>query len=151
MPFYEYRPKSGDCGVCGGCFVDLQKMSDPAHRECPDCGKSCERVISAPIVSVRGSEYKAAANRENRAASIARATGENAVLREATKKNLGQIEGHAHNCALAGCFGEAAQTEAKEEAEAETNQVSSTSGDRSNDTKSRRIGAFPHLVGSEKK
>lgn len=144
MPFYEYRPKSGDCGICGGCFVDLQKMSDPHHKDCPDCGQACERVLSAPIVSVRGAEYRAAANKENRAVNSARATGENAKLRESTLKKYGQVEGHTHNCALSGCFGENAVSEA-------TAEVASGGNTNDETPKAHRFGSLPHLVGVEKK
>lgn len=145
MPLYEYRPKSGDCDICGGCFVDLQKMSDPAHTSCPDCGKACERVLSAPIVSVRGAEYRAAANAEKRGEAVARARGENAAMRESTLKKLGQLAGHTHNCALAGCHGAAAQTEAQKAVQ------QGATDDGSAESRARRFGGLPHLVGSGKK
>jgi putative FmdB family regulatory protein len=135
MPFYEYRPKSGACDVCGGCFVDLQKMSDPQHKDCPDCGQACERVLSAPIVSVRGSEYRAAANKENRTMNLARAKGENEKLRISTLQKYGQMTGHTHNCALSGCYGD----EVRSAAQSEENG------------KALRFGGLPHLVGVDKK
>ncbi len=109
MPFYEYRPKSGKCEICRGRFADLQSMSAEPHKNCPDCGKACERVLSAPMVSVRGSEYRAAANAENRAESFRRASGENLKLRNETRQ---KIEGHTHDCVAAGCFGERVRAEA---------------------------------------
>lgn len=140
MPFYEYRPKSGACTVCNGCFVDLQKMSDPAHASCPDCGKECERVISVPMVSVRGAEYRASANKEKRGESYARAAGENAKMRAASMAKSGQIAGHTHNCALSGCYGDEAKKAASEATSpAESGQVS------------HRFGGLPHLVGVDKK
>ncbi len=81
-------------------------MSDEPHTSCPDCGKACERVISAPIVSVRGAEYRASANAEKRRESWARAKGENLKMRTATQEKLGQLPGHTHDCVLAGCHGE---------------------------------------------
>ncbi|MEC7947554.1 MAG: zinc ribbon domain-containing protein [Myxococcota bacterium] len=33
MPLYEYR-----CPDCGHEFEEIQKVSDPAIRECPACG-----------------------------------------------------------------------------------------------------------------
>lgn len=97
MPIYEYRPKSGECKKCGGCFSDLQKVSDPAHVECPTCGVPCERMISVPMApSIRGAEFKAAENSEKRGRSVAAAKAE---LKESRAK------GHNHNCALYGCYG----------------------------------------------
>lgn len=142
MPFYEYRPKSGACGICNGCFVDLQKMSDPAHTSCPDCGQECERVIAAPIVSVRGADYRAAANKEKRNESYARASVEVAKMRESSMAKFGQIAGHTHNCALAGCYGD----EIKRTAESS----SDISGDESGHS-AHRFGSLPHLVGVDKK
>lgn len=142
MPFYEYRPKSGECDICGGCFVDLQKMSDPHHSACPDCGKACQRVIAAPIVSVRGAEYRASANAENRAENLGRAKIANAQLRESTLVKYGQVSGHTHNCALSGCFGVLVQAEAKSEIKLGGTQESHAT---------HRFGGLPHLVGVDKK
>lgn len=154
MPFYEYRPKSGACEICQGRFVDLQKMSEPAHSKCPDCGKECERVIGLPIVSVRGAEYRAAANAENRAASVARAVGENRKLRESTLKKYGQLEGHVHNCALAGCHGVQVMEEARRDELTESDQTGAVPSDGkaggTPDVKVRRFGGLPHLVGNAK-
>lgn len=151
MPFYEYRPKSGDCSICGGCFVDLQKMSDPKHESCPDCGKPCERVLSAPIVSVRGAEYRAAANKETRQANMARAAAGNAQLRESTLKKYGQVSGHTHNCALAGCHGLIAQNEAKSESSKAATADGNAETGNSESSKAHRFGGLPHLVGVGKK
>lgn len=130
MPFYEYKPKSGACDICNGCFVDLQKMSDAPHTSCPDCGKACERVFAVPMVSVRGSEYRAAANAEKRTENLARAKKANGEMREATLKKYDQLPGHTHNCALSGCYGAQVQAEA-------------TGGAGGN-----RYGRLPHLVGT---
>ncbi len=135
MPLYEYRLKSGSCDVCSGCFVDLQKMSDPAHEACPDCGRACERVLSAPIVSVRGEAYKKAAQAETRKANWAKANLENAKMRAETQKKYAPLEGHTHDCAAAGCYGETVRLQALGEGGSE---------------KAVRFGNLPHLVGSKK-
>jgi putative FmdB family regulatory protein len=51
MPIYEYAPSSGKCRQCGGRFEAYQKIADDRLTQCPDCGKACERVISAPAVA----------------------------------------------------------------------------------------------------
>lgn len=41
MPTYEYRCPQGHE------FEIFQRMSDPPRTECPECGKSAERLLSA--------------------------------------------------------------------------------------------------------
>ncbi|HEX9397866.1 MAG TPA: zinc ribbon domain-containing protein [Burkholderiales bacterium] len=50
MPIYEYAPSSGKCKRCHGRFEVYQKISEHRLAHCPDCGKRCERVISAAAV-----------------------------------------------------------------------------------------------------
>ncbi|MCU0974862.1 MAG: zinc ribbon domain-containing protein [Steroidobacteraceae bacterium] len=50
MPFYEYT-----CSKCGHHHEELQKVSDPPLRKCPECGKnSLTRLISAPVFRLKG-------------------------------------------------------------------------------------------------
>jgi len=51
MPIYEYAPTSGRCRQCDGRFEVYQKIADERLTKCPDCGKACERVVSAPAVT----------------------------------------------------------------------------------------------------
>jgi len=51
MPIYEYAPSSGRCRQCGGRFEVYQKIADERLKQCPDCGKACERVVSAAAVT----------------------------------------------------------------------------------------------------
>lgn len=55
MPTYEYAPTSGKCKQCKGSFEVFQRMSEPRLKKCPDCGKACERRITA--VSVTSGKY----------------------------------------------------------------------------------------------
>jgi putative FmdB family regulatory protein len=41
MPTYEYK-----CDACGHQFEELQKMSDPPVKKCPECGESVRRLIT---------------------------------------------------------------------------------------------------------
>ena len=70
MPTYEYR-----CPECGTEFEKFQKMSDEPVAECPGCGASAERRLSAGaglvfkgsgfyITDYRGEGYKKAAQAE---------------------------------------------------------------------------------------
>ncbi|MEJ5978032.1 zinc ribbon domain-containing protein [Novosphingobium sp. PS1R-30] len=46
MPFYDYS-----CLSCDHRFEVLQKLSDPAPRECPACGREgVEKQVSAPAI-----------------------------------------------------------------------------------------------------
>jgi putative FmdB family regulatory protein len=50
MPIYEYR-----CESCGHELESLQKMSDPALTECPECKQeSLKKVISAVGFRLKG-------------------------------------------------------------------------------------------------
>lgn len=50
MPIYEYR-----CQSCGHELEKLQRMSDAALTDCPECGKSAlKRLISAAGFRLKG-------------------------------------------------------------------------------------------------
>jgi putative FmdB family regulatory protein len=50
MPIYEY-----ECRKCGHVFDALQKMSDPPHTDCPDCGQpELRKLLSAPNFRLKG-------------------------------------------------------------------------------------------------
>ena len=50
MPIYEYR-----CEECGHEMEKLQKMSDPALTECPECKQDAlKKVISAAGFRLKG-------------------------------------------------------------------------------------------------
>jgi putative FmdB family regulatory protein len=50
MPIYEYR-----CEECGHELEKLQKMSDPALSECPECKQeTLKKVISAAGFRLKG-------------------------------------------------------------------------------------------------
>jgi putative FmdB family regulatory protein len=53
MPFYEYQ-----CRACGHELEVLQKVSDPALKKCPACGKSqLTKLVSAPVFRLKGSGW----------------------------------------------------------------------------------------------
>lgn len=50
MPFYEYQ-----CRACGHELEALQKVSDPALKKCPACGKNqLTKLVSAPVFRLKG-------------------------------------------------------------------------------------------------
>lgn len=50
MPIYEYR-----CDACGHAFEALQKISDDALKDCPECGKpALRKLISASAFRLKG-------------------------------------------------------------------------------------------------
>lgn len=53
MPIYEY-----ECESCAHTLDALQKMSDDALTECPDCGQAAlKKKISAPGFRLSGSGW----------------------------------------------------------------------------------------------
>ncbi|MEY3660129.1 MAG: hypothetical protein RLZZ169_954, partial [Pseudomonadota bacterium] len=53
MPIYEYR-----CEACGAELEKLQKISDPALRECPECGReTMVKLVSATSFRLKGSGW----------------------------------------------------------------------------------------------
>jgi putative FmdB family regulatory protein len=53
MPFYEY-----ECARCGHTLEAMQKISDPALRRCPGCGKlALKKLMSPPVFRLKGSGW----------------------------------------------------------------------------------------------
>ncbi len=55
MPIYEYR-----CASCGFQKEFLQKVSDPLHTVCPECGtESFKKMLTAAGFQLKGSGWYA--------------------------------------------------------------------------------------------
>jgi putative FmdB family regulatory protein len=53
MPFYEY-----ECAQCGHTLEAMQKISDPALKRCPGCGRlALKKLISPPVFRLKGSGW----------------------------------------------------------------------------------------------
>jgi putative FmdB family regulatory protein len=53
MPIYAYR-----CAECGHELDALQKISEPALRDCPSCGKAAlAKKLTAPGFQLKGSGW----------------------------------------------------------------------------------------------
>ncbi len=53
MPIYEYA-----CRSCEHQFETIQKASEPALTDCPECGASALRkLLSAPVFRLKGSGW----------------------------------------------------------------------------------------------
>ena len=53
MPIYEYA-----CGSCEHRFETIQKASEGALRDCPECGEaSLKKLLSAPNFRLKGSGW----------------------------------------------------------------------------------------------
>jgi putative FmdB family regulatory protein len=59
MPIYLYQ-----CDSCGVRFERLQRMSDDALTECPECDGSVHRVIQPVGVIFKGSGFYITDNRQ---------------------------------------------------------------------------------------
>ncbi|MGI9625423.1 MAG: FmdB family zinc ribbon protein [Longimicrobiales bacterium] len=75
MPTYEYR-----CQDCAHDFERFQRMSDPPVAECPECGGTPERLLSAGagllfkgdgfyITDYRSDSYKKGAEKDSSASA----------------------------------------------------------------------------------
>lgn len=51
MPTYLY-----ECEKCGR-FEKFQNIKDEALKKCPDCGKEVKRIIGAPGIIFKGSNF----------------------------------------------------------------------------------------------
>ena len=52
MPTYEYA-----CTACGHRLEAVQKFTDDALTECPDCGGKLRKVFGAPGIVLKGSGF----------------------------------------------------------------------------------------------
>ena len=52
MPLYEYR-----CTNCGERTEVLQHLGEAPLRECPRCGGTLEKLISAPALQFKGTGW----------------------------------------------------------------------------------------------
>lgn len=59
MPFYEYMADQvPGCAHCEKGFTVLQRLSDSALSNCPQCGASVRKVISPPSLVSGQSDLK---------------------------------------------------------------------------------------------
>lgn len=49
MPTYEY-----ECTVCHDRFERFQRMTEPAVKDCPDCGAPVRKVLHPPAIAFKG-------------------------------------------------------------------------------------------------
>jgi putative FmdB family regulatory protein len=66
MPTYEYR-----CSDCTNSFEIVQKFSEAALTECPECDGQLRKVFSAVGVVFKGSGFYATDNRTKGSSSAA--------------------------------------------------------------------------------
>jgi putative FmdB family regulatory protein len=52
MPIYEYEPDDRECLMCEGRIEVLQTLGEAALKNCPHCGLSVRRVISAASIQI---------------------------------------------------------------------------------------------------
>lgn len=73
MPTYQYR-----CRSCDELLEAVQKFTDPALTECPNCGGDLRKVYNAVGIVFKGSGFYATDSRTKggKEAAIPAATGE---------------------------------------------------------------------------
>ena len=85
MPIYEYAAAAKGCPHCEGHFDVLQKLSEPALTQCPQCGAAVVRVISAPSVAMGNSHLLKEKNVEKRGFTQYRRAGKGVYEKTAGK------------------------------------------------------------------
>jgi putative FmdB family regulatory protein len=83
MPTYEY-----ECDACGHAFERLQRMTDPAVRKCPSCGRlKVRRLISGGAgVIFKGSGFYETDYKRNRGGAHGRKRSGDAHADESSSK-----------------------------------------------------------------
>lgn len=66
MPTYQYR-----CTSCGTDLEAVQKFTDPALTDCPECDGDLRKVFSAVGVVFKGSGFYATDSRSTKSATSA--------------------------------------------------------------------------------
>ncbi|HSN12862.1 MAG TPA: FmdB family zinc ribbon protein [Propionibacteriaceae bacterium] len=80
MPTYQYR-----CVDCGSELETVQKFSDPALTECPECDGTLRKVYSAVGVVFKGSGFYATDNRTKGKTAAATASSSSSDTTAAAK------------------------------------------------------------------
>ena len=94
MPTYEYRCPSGHK------FERFQRMSEKPNADCPECGESAERLLSAGAgflfkgsgfyaTDYRSEQYKKSASAEKSESSVASAATNTSASSGSTGKKNG--------------------------------------------------------------
>lgn len=90
MPIYEYR-----CTACGFQKEYLQKVSDPAHIACPECGKETfNKLLSAAGFQLKGTGWYATDFKSN--------GSKKAESKSESEKPAQPAQGCGNACACAG-------------------------------------------------
>jgi putative FmdB family regulatory protein len=73
LPTYEYA-----CKACGHRLEAVQKFTDDALTECPDCGGELRKVFGAPGIVLKGSGfYKTDARAHDKRSGSEKSKGSN--------------------------------------------------------------------------
>lgn len=87
MPTYQYR-----CVDCGSELETVQKFSDPALTECPECDGTLRKVYSAVGVVFKGSGFYATDNRTKGKTAAATASSSSSEKSAATEKSSSSVD-----------------------------------------------------------
>jgi len=81
MPTYQYR-----CTSCGTDLEAVQKFTDPALTDCPECDGDLRKVFSAVGVVFKGSGFYATDSRSTKSATSTAAPAPAADAKPAAPK-----------------------------------------------------------------
>jgi putative FmdB family regulatory protein len=113
VPLYEYQ-----CPKCGR-FEVIRKFSDPPLKKCPTCGKTVQKLASAPAIQFKGAGWYVTDYAK-------KASGEGASKGEGGKADSGKTEG---------AKADATSSSAPSESSSSTSESSSAKPAKAKDTK----------------
>jgi putative FmdB family regulatory protein len=107
MPIYEY-----ECRRCGHRLENMQRISDPPLKRCPECRGALRKLISAPAFQFKGSgwyvtDYAGKKPAEGKGEGAAESKGEGAAESKGEAKTETQGEAKAKPDAAGGSAGSA--------------------------------------------
>ena len=88
MPTYQYR-----CSECGQDLEVVQKFSDAALTECPNCQGQLRKVYNAVGVVFKGSGFYSTDNRSSSKSSNGAANGDSAGKSDASGDKKSETSG----------------------------------------------------------
>ena len=107
MPIYEY-----ECRRCGHRLENMQRISDPPLKRCPECRGALRKLISAPAFQFKGSgwyvtDYGSKKPAEGKGEGAAETKGEGAAETKGESKTETKGESKAKSDAAGGSAGSA--------------------------------------------
>ncbi|WP_042376783.1 FmdB family zinc ribbon protein [Streptacidiphilus melanogenes] len=104
MPTYQYQ-----CTACGNGLEAVQKFTDAALTECPECGGKLRKIFSAVGVVFKGSGFYRTDSRSSSSSSISsNSTSSSTPSTSSTPSSSGSSSSSSSTSSSSGSSGSAA-------------------------------------------